>query len=271
MMKREQLDEMFNARRGGLSLAVLYWCMRRTLELTAALGTRGTRFQAVQPLLSCCSSLLSRTGRTSVKVVALCDEMRDICSVGGDSRSPHAAAAHRSLRAWRAHLFPKPEKEPSQAGILPFGQPLCSRIPILKHFQETCAGGGGLLHSAEASRSGRVWSRVPLQELMKEFRLNQLLDHKAKKNYNEARMAGVLCVFYHFQRIRWKTAAGRDATDGRWSFQVFENEEQISQFSTVKKWIMSVEHILTKTHKSKICWLPNPHHPHPHPHLSHSL
>lgn len=180
-MKREQLDEMFNARRGGLSLAVLYWCMRRTLELTAALGTRGTRFQAVQPLLSCCSSLLSRTGRTSVKVVALCGEMRDICSVGGDSRSPHACRGAPIPPRLTRSPFPKSEKEPSQAGILPFGQPLCSRIPILKHFQETCAGGGGLLHSAEASRSGRVWSRVPLQELMKEFRLNQLLDHKAKK------------------------------------------------------------------------------------------
>lgn len=50
---------MFNARRGGLRVAVLYWLIektrRRTLELTAGLGTR--RFDAFR--LFCPAALLS--------------------------------------------------------------------------------------------------------------------------------------------------------------------------------------------------------------------
>lgn len=204
------------------------------------------------------------------KLSRFCGETRDIGSVGGDSRSPHAAAAHRSLRALTRSPFPNPQKEPSQAGMLPFGQASCSRVPILKLFQETCAGGGGLLHSAEASRSGRVWSRAPLQELMKEFRLNQLLDHNAKKKKKKLQWSahgGCFVRVLSFSEDEVKDSCSETPQMDAGASRCLENEEQISQFSTVKKWIMSVEHILTERHKSKTYWSP----PLLPLHLSHSL
>lgn len=123
---------MFNARRGGLSVAVLYWrvekTQRRTLELAAGLGTRRTAVRRSQPLVSCCSSLFSCTGRSCVKVVALCASISwNICSVPCDCdcdwRSRTSRRTDPSARL-RRHAHGCHRRERFQPGSFEFGHAL---------------------------------------------------------------------------------------------------------------------------------------------------
>lgn len=126
---------MFNARRGGLSVAVLYWRVektrRRTLELAAGLGTRRTAVRRPQPLGSCCSLLFSRTGRTCVKVVALCGSILwKICCVPCDSRPRTPRRTDPSARLSHTHAPGAHQRDRFQAGVFQSGQPFGHAPPF---------------------------------------------------------------------------------------------------------------------------------------------
>lgn len=153
---------MFNARRGGLSVAVLYWrvekTQRRTLELAAGLGTRRTAVPRSQPPVSCCSSLFSCTGRTCVKVVARCGAILwNICSSPCDSRSGTSRRTDPSARL-RTHAH----GSTADSDFRLASPSSANRLATHPHF---AAFPGNLwrqqcfLHSVEASCSGQVWSR----------------------------------------------------------------------------------------------------------------
>lgn len=153
---------MFNARRGGLSVAVLYWrvekTQRRTLELAAGLGHAGPRFDALS--LSCPAARLSspaQVGHAS-KLSRFAVEYCGIFAAFPVTRVP----AHR-----RAPIPPRVSAHTltvitAESDFRLASSSSANRLVTHPHlaafpgnlWRQQCS-----LHSVEASCSGQVWSR----------------------------------------------------------------------------------------------------------------